>query len=668
MAIAAAHDIIVHYVGKKIRIPDVDPNRYSYIELLNDVPENVLHEQPRNLNIVLNIRCGIPRSFATIDITNDEIVLQMFKVHENELIINLYVFHMNAIPPNDIPPNPNFGHDEENLGIQNRPRNQEDRIDHNEMEDEWFLSSSDDDEDYEENDEDEITVDSKSEKELDPLKAALRAKMFTYNPKDEIEFEKGMLFPNVDAFRAALKDYVIQKGFPIQRLKNEKSRCIAKCGIEGCPWRIHASPVGDSTTFQIKTYNPQHTCVIDRKNPEATSDWIAKKLIAMSKRKPLDEIEGTHFASYGKLPKYDELLKQSNPECIVKIHYDRPNIEEPNLAYEDRFPLADARYCFMHIYNNFKFTSLGLLLRNYFWQVAKSFNEIGYNHAMESIKAINIEAWRYLMKIPKTNWARHAFGEAVKCGHVTNNFTESFNAWVGDLRGKPILTLVEGLRRKFMKNMHKRRENSDDYCDAAFTKECYQKTYAGMINPVPHEENWPELADVTPTTFLPTIEKGTGHNKRTCQRCLVRAKKGSNTGDQMAIRREKPGRGMANMGLSGDHASENVPVAFSSQGHNPIANVLGGQTQTNAANVQTNVQIQFRLAQVREKPPKTNVTRKKSNSAGSSRNPVTNTERHVGFNNNILDHNEASQTSKSVTVNTGAPVDKQSISSSISIF
>ncbi|KAL3532631.1 hypothetical protein ACH5RR_006152 [Cinchona calisaya] len=99
--------------GKKIRIPDVDPDRYSYIELLNDVAENVLHELPGNLNIVLNIRCGIPRSFATIDITNYETILQMFKVHEKELIINLYVFHMNAIPPNDIPLNPNFGHDEE---------------------------------------------------------------------------------------------------------------------------------------------------------------------------------------------------------------------------------------------------------------------------------------------------------------------------------------------------------------------------------------------------------------------------------------------------------------------------------------------------------------------------------------------------------------------------
>ncbi|KAL3538144.1 hypothetical protein ACH5RR_001510 [Cinchona calisaya] len=108
------------------------------------------------------------------------------------------------------------------------------------------------------------------------------------------------------------------------------------------------------------------------------------------------------------------------------------------------------------------------------------------------------------------------------------------------------------------------------------------------------------------------------------------------------------------------------------QGHNPSPNVVGGQTQANAANVQTNVQVQFQDGKSgikkRGKPPKINVTRKKSNFTESSSNPVTNIEGHDGFNNTILDHNEASQTSKSVTLNAGATVDKQSISSSFSMF
>ena len=75
---------------------------------------------------------------------------------------------------------------------------------------------------------------------------------------------------------------------------------------------------------------------------------------------------------------------------------------------------------------------------------------------MQSIKDINVEAWRYLYKIPLSAWARHAFSTEMKCDHVSNNFIESFNAWIGHLRGQPVLTLIDGLRKKFMKKLHKR--------------------------------------------------------------------------------------------------------------------------------------------------------------------------------------------------------------------
>ncbi|KAL3524084.1 hypothetical protein ACH5RR_016918 [Cinchona calisaya] len=75
---------------------------------------------------------------------------------------------------------------------------------------------------------------------------------------------------------------------------------------------------------------------------------------------------------------------------------------------------------------------------------------------MERIKDLNIEALKWLCKIPKNTWARYAFNIEVKCDHVTNNFTESFNAWVGEFRGKPIMTLAEGIRSKMMSKLHKR--------------------------------------------------------------------------------------------------------------------------------------------------------------------------------------------------------------------
>ncbi|XP_027082479.1 uncharacterized protein [Coffea arabica] len=383
-----------------------------------------------------------------------------------------------------------------------------------------------------ENNEVEIMVpDSENEEEDDPMRQLMRSKMWICNPKNGIEFEKGQLFTNMDAFRAVLKDYVIQNGFPLLRLKNERSRVTAICNAEGCQWRIHASPVADNITFQIKSYQPQHTCVMDKHCAETTSDWMAKKLVGVmrdhpnmtskgveaelktygmkpskmqifrAKNKALNEIEVTHDESYSKLPKYAELLRNNNPNSICKIHYDRPNLlvelkflrifisfraqklgflegcrpfvgfdgyflkgpfggvlltavaldannsifliafavtecenkdtwrwlfyyfqeffgpfdnniplifisdrqKGLNLAYKEIFPDATERHCCRHICSNFKSQFSGILLRSFFWKAVKSYDVVGYNEAMASIKDINIAVWRCLDKISRSS-------------------------------------------------------------------------------------------------------------------------------------------------------------------------------------------------------------------------------------------------------------------------
>ena len=54
------------------------------------------------------------------------------------------------------------------------------------------------------------------------------------------------------------------------------------------------------------------------------------------------------------------------------------------------------------------------------------------------------------MSKPKEMWARHAYDRIIKINHVTNNMTESFNQWVGELRAKPTLTMLYGIRIKIM--------------------------------------------------------------------------------------------------------------------------------------------------------------------------------------------------------------------------
>ena len=69
------------------------------------------------------------------------------------------------------------------------------------------------------------------------------------NPK----IVKGELFPDIIAFRKAIRHYAVKTGFEFATpgYKTDKSRFIAKCAAEGCPWRIHASTIFDKKTVQV---------------------------------------------------------------------------------------------------------------------------------------------------------------------------------------------------------------------------------------------------------------------------------------------------------------------------------------------------------------------------------------------------------------------------------
>ncbi|KAL5750593.1 hypothetical protein ACOSP7_025196 [Xanthoceras sorbifolium] len=64
---------------------------------------------------------------------------------------------------------------------------------------------------------------------------------------------------------------------------------------------------------------------------------------------------------------------------------------------------------------------------------------------------VDIDAKTWLDKIDLIHWSRHAFDQSIKCDHVTNNMTESFNSILGDHKAKIFLQLLEFIRRMIMK-------------------------------------------------------------------------------------------------------------------------------------------------------------------------------------------------------------------------
>ena len=118
-------------MGRKVRVPNVDSNSYLYIDLLNDVVEKALHEMLGNVNLLLHMRYEIPGTDEYLNVNDDQFVVEMFKLHQSHVVINVQVFNMDIIPPeqsdNFLNRNPVNGH--ENLGIETIGRGKNVKID-----------------------------------------------------------------------------------------------------------------------------------------------------------------------------------------------------------------------------------------------------------------------------------------------------------------------------------------------------------------------------------------------------------------------------------------------------------------------------------------------------------------------------------------------------------
>lgn len=75
---------------------------------------------------------------------------------------------------------------------------------------------------------------------------------------------------------------------------------------------------------------------------------------------------------------------------------------------------------------------------------------------MEKKKEVKPTAYAWHEKIQKEMWALYAFATELKDDHITNNIAKSFNHSAGDIRGKPVYTLLDFLQAMLMSRLRKR--------------------------------------------------------------------------------------------------------------------------------------------------------------------------------------------------------------------
>jgi len=135
-------------------------------------------------------------------------------------------------------------------------------------------------------------------------------------------------------------------------------------------------------------------------------------------------------------------------------------------AIVELLPQVDHRYCVRHLYNNFRKQYPGKKLKELMWRAAKATYPNAWMDAMKEIKAINPEAFKYLIKIPVRHWSRSYFKPDNKCDTLVNNMSESFNSVIVGPRSKPIVTMLEEIRVYIMERWEKNRQKIQRYTDS----------------------------------------------------------------------------------------------------------------------------------------------------------------------------------------------------------
>ncbi|KAK2645116.1 hypothetical protein Ddye_020311 [Dipteronia dyeriana] len=130
---------------------------------------------------------------------------------------------------------------------------------------------------YQSKSEDEYFSDSELEPEQVRIAKLVKGISFMKMVDGDIKFEVDQTFDNVKQMKELFREYAIQEGVTLIRVKNDLQRQTYKCKEAGCPWRAHGSCLLDGMTFKIKTLVDIHECHRIYNNKEAKVKWIASK-------------------------------------------------------------------------------------------------------------------------------------------------------------------------------------------------------------------------------------------------------------------------------------------------------------------------------------------------------------------------------------------------------
>ncbi|KAK8714515.1 hypothetical protein V6N13_149705 [Hibiscus sabdariffa] len=271
---------------------------------------------------------------------------------------------------------------------------------------------------------------SASESETDEKKK----KMLEFNSETDLKnpkFKKGMVFSHQSVIKEAVKQYAVLNGYNVRMKVNDSRRLQVVCKAS-CPWMIWASRLHpkdiNETTWQIKTYIGDHSCIRDTKNANCTARWLAKTYIdkwrvdptystgslqkdvqhdhilqvpltkcSRAKKIALEMIHGNEDEQYGRIYDYIAELRGRNPGTTIICKLDNRVFERIYIclqACKDGFkagcrPIISIDGCFLK--GHFQ----GYLLA----AVGIDANDCIYPLAYAVVESENTSSWCWFLQI-----------------------------------------------------------------------------------------------------------------------------------------------------------------------------------------------------------------------------------------------------------------------------
>ncbi|KAJ9671056.1 hypothetical protein PVL29_027177 [Vitis rotundifolia] len=180
-------------------------------------------------------------------------------------------------------------------------------------------------------------------------------------------------------FRAIVREYVIKNGRNVKSIENEKDKVRVVCP-KGCHWVAYVVEVRNEKTFQVRTYNGQHTCSRVFKNDNVKSRYLCNKyvnhfrsnlklsigafMIIVRNSLAYEVSPRTYINQYAKLPNYCAEMRRTNSGSIVILKTEL--VEDKGLvsAIEKLLLNYEHGHCLRHLYNNCKQNFKGLALKD----------------------------------------------------------------------------------------------------------------------------------------------------------------------------------------------------------------------------------------------------------------------------------------------------------------